>query len=235
MGFHIELFTYVFLFIFFLTAIATIMGAAKIPPFHKMRDKWIKILIGPLIVELGITVIGVYKSYHEHPVERYRLVIHYGDFIQDWLNTLDEKSKDCVQVYLKSTHQLNSLELNCRKVAEHFERKNFANKREGKGHLYLYHGKNSYEGVAVYRFPNEETPTILEVLGQDADKDSLKLSFTQQEGVFKRQDGIVLIRPYDTFEPTVFQLKKDGGSSRYEAKLLGNEGVDYGRIAFYQE
>ena len=228
------LYTIVFLIIFSGTVVATIMGAAKIKPFHKMPDKWVKILIGPLIVEVAFAVIGVYKSFNEHPVERYKLVIHYNDFINDWLNTLDQKSKGCIQAYNESNRQLNSLEPNCQKVAEGFERKNFANKSTGTGHLYLHRGKNSYDGVAVYRFPKEDTPTILEVTGYDADKDSLKLSFIQQEGVFKRQDGSVIIRPYDTFEPTAFQLKNVRGSSRYEAMLIGNDGVDYGRIEFYQ-
>lgn len=224
-----------FLALFAITVFVTLMGAAKIRPFHNMPDKVVKILVGSIVVELAVAVIGVYKSFNENPVKRYRFVVHYGDFLDSWIANLGEEDRRCLQEYRLTDQKLTDLISKCREVAEAYERKQDANKTTGRGYLYLYRGDNSYEGLAIYRFSDKEAPTIMEVSGQDAANRSIRLSFIQQESVFKRKDGVVLIRPYATFEPTPFIYKTTGGADRHEARLLDKDGIDHGIVEFYLE
>lgn len=224
------LFTIVFLLIFFITAIATIMGAAKIKPFHNMPDKWVKILIVPLLAELAVAVIGVFVSLYEPAVEKYTFVADYRHFLSDWKNNLGEKDSNCLKMYISSGHMVANLDESCLNIVKAYERKRAANNQKGLGNIFLEKGNNSYEGMAFYTFPGAQSSTIFKVTGSSANH-LVQLTFSQEQDYFIETSGQVTLRPPSSFEVDFEEVDVSNGV--FEGKLVGSDHIHYGVLRYY--
>lgn len=223
-------FTIVFLTIFFITAIAALMGMAKIKPFHNMADKWIKMLVGPLIIELAVAVIGVFVSLYGTSVEKYIFVADYRNFLDDWKKSLGERENTCIKSYQTSGDSVAQLDESCINIVQNLERKKAANNQKGLGNLYLEKDDSKYSGVAFYTFPGAYSSTVFKVNGSLFD-DKIQLTFSQERGYFIDEMGRVALRP-----PASFQVdfkEAVGGNGVYEGKLKGPDNVNYGVLRYY--
>ena len=224
------LFTAVFLLVFFMTALATIMGAAKIKPFHKMAPKWVNILIGPLLVELAVAVIGVFTTLYEPKVEKHNFVADYRDYMADWRKGLSHKDEQCIENYLNSETFNIEDQKPCIEIIQAYNRKKASNNQKGVGSIYLESDGNRYSGMAFYAFPGQDGKTVFSLVGTSVDN-QLQLTFSQEQGYHINSEGIISLRPPNSFQVNFRPLEQD--EDVYEGKLQGSDNIDYGVLKIY--
>jgi len=87
------------------TAIVTLGGIIRIGPFKNISDKYTKILVGALLVELIAAFIGVYKTLPQlqfHRAEEYEFEIEYSDFLKQWQETLSQEEKSQLNFFIEN-------------------------------------------------------------------------------------------------------------------------------------
>ena len=241
----------VFLVIFAATALVTLGGITRIPPFHRIKDSYVKWLATALVGEVVVSVVAYYNVLTSpDPLgKHYGFTIRYQDYLEKVRDCQPKNEKDCLEQYVMANTQVefkdqtDDVPIRCRQIIERFKHlSNYASPREpGVGEVILKETPNpnkgtiKYYGIASYRFPNEKskTPMVFEGI-RYPDEEILVIKVTQSSRYVKTKGGKFKLEDAPSPYPIRLREAKDGLT--FTGELIDKrdclEGVSIGIVDF---
>jgi hypothetical protein len=250
-----------------MTAVMTLGAMTQRGIFRDVKEKYTKVLVGALLLELTGAFIAVYTTLPELKLkisEKYMFEMTYTDVASNWLEqqkndihliqpfinnggineflkfkqtvqdyesyrnvskitkqdvidsfktVLDKKSEEHLRTYTEIYNESPANIEKAEKLLFEHERLLKSSNKVGRGTMWASTASDKLEGIIVYEFPEQVTPSVLEFHGRKSG-DQMILYFDQKPSVFKA-GGTIRRREAASFNLPLTLNDK----GQYEAKL----------------
>lgn len=171
-------------------------------------------LIDPFINNGGISSFFKFKKI-AHDYEQFRDVsrITDQDSLPNFEKVLTKRERQYLDLYINNFNESPTATERAEELLFEYVRLKKSSGKVGRGTMWTSTVKDKLEGIIVYEFPEQITPSVLEFHGKKT-SDSMVLYFDQKPSVFLA-GGIIRRREAHSFNLTL----KLNTKNQYEAKL----------------